>query len=56
MFISSKMVSQFHTVTNKSLLTPGPAKGLPGYNPFLTVSTGYIAVTISWFSYFFCLA
>ena len=35
--ISNKMVSQVHTITNKSRLAVGPVKGLPGYNPFLTV-------------------
>ena len=50
------MVSQFHTVTNKSLLTPGPVRGLPGYNPFLTVTKCYISVTLNLPSYFFCFA
>ena len=29
------MVSQVHTITNKSRLADGPVRGLPGYNPFL---------------------
>ena len=37
MYISTKMVSQVHTITNKSRLADGPVTGLPGYNPFLTV-------------------
>ena len=42
----------FHTITNKSLLTPGPVRGLPGYNPFLTATKSYIQITISWSSHF----
>ena len=30
------MVSQVHTITNKSRLAIGPVRGLPGYNPLLT--------------------
>jgi hypothetical protein len=32
-----KMVSQVHTITNNTLVTIGPVKGFPGYNPLLTV-------------------
>ena len=32
-----KMVSQVHSITNNTLVTIGPVKGLTGYNPFLTI-------------------
>ena len=32
-----KIVSQVHTITNNTLVTIGPVKGFPGYNPLLTV-------------------
>ena len=35
------MVSQVHTITNNILVTIGSVRGIPGYNPLLTISHFY---------------
>ena len=35
------MVSQVHTITNNILVNIGSVKGIPGYNPLLTLSHFY---------------
>ena len=35
------MVSQVHTITNNILVTIGSVRGIPGYNPLLTMSHFY---------------
>ena len=49
------MVSQVHTITNNILVTIGSVRGIPGYNPFLTICTvTYASMRTFTFSYDDC--
>ena len=47
------MVSQVHTITNNILVTIGSVKGIPGYNPLLTISHLVRYICITTVCYFF---